>query len=147
MNKLLVLLFFMFLAFVSRSQNNPTYDRLQQLEAGIKGYASDIVNAPEMIDRFRADSLFTRGLVQALKTPYSFNFSFDSLVSVRQLVAADSVFKIFSWQLDLGNGKYKQRAAIQMKTENGSLKLLPFFDKSDNFDAPEKYNQYKEAGQ
>lgn len=136
MNKLFVLLFFMFLGFVSNAQKNPTHDRLSQLEAGIKGYANDILNAPEMIDRFRADSLFTRGLVQALKTPYSFGYSFDSLLTISSLYAPDSSFKIFTWQVMKDFSFYRQKGAIQMHTSDGSLKLYPLFDFSEYTDNP-----------
>lgn len=91
-------------------------------------------------DRYEADSIFTRKLVQTLKTPYSFNFHFDSLLSIRHIIAPDSSFKLFSWQLDLGEGIYKQRAAIQIHTPDGNLKLLPFFDKSEELNVPESAN-------
>jgi hypothetical protein len=103
---------------------------LQKLAATIQTDTTEI-------GRYEADSIFTIQLVKTLKLPYSFNYHFDSLTSVQQIVSPDSVFKIFSWQLDLGNGMYKQRAAIQMNTEDGNLKLLPFFDKSDNYETPE----------
>ncbi|TSA59123.1 MAG: hypothetical protein D4R41_03265, partial [Sediminibacterium sp.] len=136
MNKLLVPLFFMFFGFFSNAQKNPTHDRLSQLEAGIKEYANDILNAPEMIDRFRADSLFTRGLVQALKTPYSFGYSFDSLQTISCLYAPDSSFKIFTWQVMKDFSFYRQKGAIQMHTSDGSLKLYPLFDFSEYTDNP-----------
>ena len=100
--------------------------------------ASKIQSDTTVIGRYEADSIFTKSLVQHLKIPFSFNLSFDSLVAVRQIIAPDSSFKFFSWQLDLGDGNYKQRAALQVKTEDGNLKLLPFFDKSDDLEAPEK---------
>jgi hypothetical protein len=55
---------------------------LTQLEEGMRNYANDIVNATEMVDRFRADSFFTRALVQALRVPYSFSYRFDSLKTI-----------------------------------------------------------------
>jgi len=82
-------------------------------------------------NRFKADSIFTKALVNTLKENNSFNFSFDSLHAIKQIVSPDSKFKIFSWQIDLGDGTYRQRAAIQFPTDNGQLKLLPLFDQSD----------------
>jgi alginate O-acetyltransferase complex protein AlgI len=46
---------------------------------------------------FRADSLFTKGLVQALKMPNSFNYPFDSLITISRIYAPDSSFRIFSY--------------------------------------------------
>jgi endonuclease III len=44
---------------------------IKQIEESIKDFGLAIQNAIDMVDRFRADSLFTRGLVQALRMPYS----------------------------------------------------------------------------
>jgi hypothetical protein len=87
--------------------------------------------------RYDQDSIFTIKLIQTLKQPNSFTFKFDSLVSIRKIIAPDSSFKFFSWQLDIGDDTYKQRGAIQFNTADGKLKLLPFFDKSSDFENPE----------
>ena len=42
---------------------------LKKIENEIKNNANEMVAAEEAIDRYRADSLFTRGLVRALRTP------------------------------------------------------------------------------
>jgi len=88
-------------------------------------------------NRYEADSIFTKTFVNTLKTPYSFNFTFDSLKSISQIVSPDKKFKFFSWQIKLDDDTYLQRGAMQLNTPNGQLKLLPFFDKSEKFDAPE----------
>jgi len=82
-------------------------------------------------NRLNADSLFTRALVQTLKTPFSFLYTFDSLSAIKHINSPDGRFKFFSWQIDLGDGTYRQRGAMQLPTSNGQLKLLPFFDNSD----------------
>lgn len=81
--------------------------------------------------RLMADSIFTKALVQQLKTPYSFNYTFDSLQSIKHIKSPDGMFKFFTWQIDLGDGTYRQRGAMQVPTNDGSLKLFPFFDNSD----------------
>jgi len=103
---------------------------LSQLEENMKNYASDVVNAPEMVDRFRADSFFTRALVQALKVPYSFSYRFDSLKTISMLYAPDSSFRIITWQVMKDFSFYRKKGAIQMHTRDGSLKLVPLFDYS-----------------
>ena len=82
-------------------------------------------------NRLHADSIFTRSLVQTLKSPYSFKFKFDSLTAIKHIISPDGKFKFFSWQVDLGDGTYRQRGAMQLPSEDGELKLLPFFDNSD----------------
>jgi acyl carrier protein len=113
----------------AQSKVDSTGVHLQKLAAKIQEDSTDI-------ERYVADSLFTIQLVQILKQPFSFQYHFDSLLAIKHLVAPDSAFKIFSWQLNIGEGNYKQRAAIQMNTKDGILKLLPFFDKSDWYEEP-----------
>ncbi|MBY0481716.1 MAG: hypothetical protein K2Q21_10190 [Chitinophagaceae bacterium] len=119
-----------------QKNNSSDNQKIARIEAGIQDYAVAILNAKEMIDRFRADSLFTKGLVQALKQPYSFSYSFDSLITISKLYAPDSSFRIFTWQVMKDYSSYHQKGAIQMKTADGSLKLFPLFDYSDYTDFP-----------
>lgn len=93
--------------------------------------ASRIQEDTISINRLHADSLFTRALVQTLKTPHSFQYRFDSLTAIKHIKSPDGKFKFFSWQVDLGDGTYRQRGAMQLPSEDGQLKLLPFFDNSD----------------
>jgi hypothetical protein len=110
--------------------------QLKQLEQEIKKSSVDIIEADEAIDRYRADSFFTRGLVKALKTPYSFYYNFDSIKTISKIYAPDSSFKIFTWQLIKDFTSVRQKGAIQMRTEDGSLKLIPLIDNSDNSNNP-----------
>jgi hypothetical protein len=96
----------------------------------LQRYAEDIVNAPEAAERFRADSFFIRTLVRALKVPYSFYYPFDSLASISKLYAPDSSFRIFTWQVKKDEYIYIQRGAIQKRTADGSLRLIPLHDVS-----------------
>jgi hypothetical protein len=93
-------------------------------------FANNIVNAQEANDRFRADSIFIRMLVRTLKTPNSFYYPFDSLASISKLYAPDSSFRIFTWQVKKDEFVYLQRGAIQKRTADGSLKLIPLHDVS-----------------
>jgi hypothetical protein len=107
-----------------------TVQLLNQLEENMHNYAVDIVNAPETADRAIADSFFTRALVQALKVPYSFSYPFDSLTTISRLYAPDSSFRIFTWQIMKDYSYYRQKGAIQFRTKDGSLKLVPLYDNS-----------------
>ncbi len=109
---------------------------LQQAEYSIVQYANDIVMAEEAIDRYRADSFFTRGFVKALRTPFSFYYNFDSIKTISKLYAPDSSFKIFTWQVSKDLSSVRQKGAIQMNTPDGSLKLIPLFDNSDDSNRP-----------
>jgi hypothetical protein len=65
-----------------------------------------------------------------LKMPNSFYFPFDSLQTISKLYAPDSSFRIFTWQIKKDVYVFMQRGAIQMRTEDGSLKLFPLHDVS-----------------
>jgi hypothetical protein len=79
--------------------------------------------AEDTEDRLRADSFFTRQLVQALRTPYSFHYGFDSLKTISRLYAPDSSFRIITWQLMKDFSYYRYKGAIQMNTKDGSVKI------------------------
>ena len=84
----------------------------------------------------RADSLFTRVLVRALRTPYSFYYPFDSMQTATKMYPADSSFRIITWQVSVMADKPRQRGVIQMNTADGSLKIFPLYDGSDYTEAP-----------
>ena len=58
--------------------NQVTAQNLFEIEQQIKLSAFQIVNGESYAERIAADSSFTKGLVRALKTPYSFSHKFDS---------------------------------------------------------------------
>lgn len=104
---------------------------LTRSEDSLKRTAAKIVLGKSFPDRLTADSLFTRQLVRALRTPHSFYFPFDSIQQVSRLYAPDSSFRIFTWQLQVSENMVRQHGAIQMRTYDGSLQLYPLIDKSD----------------
>lgn len=114
------------------AQRISTADRkqLQKKEDSLKVYADSMINAETAGKRFLSDSQFVKTFVRALKTPYSFSYPFDSLLTVSRLYPADSSFRIFTWQLKKDEYMYYQKGAIQMRTQDGSLKLYPLFDAS-----------------
>ncbi|HNO99648.1 MAG TPA: hypothetical protein PKM83_07880 [Ferruginibacter sp.] len=133
MKKPTVLAIFSFfsLASFSQSGNRPDLKLMQQKEDSLKPLAVKIIQGISSDDRFTSDSLFTRMLVRALKTPNSFYYPFDSLETISRLYAPDSSFRIFTWQLVINPNVVRQHGAIQMRTQDGSLKLYGLIDKSD----------------
>ena len=130
----LIFLFISFLAInVVCAQSLSTMQKKALLEQEniLKKQARDIIFSENVSERFTADSLFTRGLVKALKEPNSFAYPFDSIKNVARIYPDDSSFRIFTWQLVINENFVRQHGAIQMKTADGSLKLIPLIDKSD----------------
>ncbi|MEO5942495.1 MAG: hypothetical protein ABIP30_10835 [Ferruginibacter sp.] len=123
---------FFFVNTVNAQQiSNAGFAELQQKEDSMQAPALQIIQGRNASDRFYADSNFTRTLIRALKTPYSFHYPFDSLITISVLYAPDSSFRIFTWQMVINENVVRQHGAIQMNTKDGSLKLFPLIDKSD----------------
>lgn len=102
---------------------------LEQKEDSLKNWSANMVFSEEAADRFRADSHFVKTLVRALRVKNSFFYPFDSL-NISRLYSPDSSFRIFTWQLKKDEYVYHQKGAIQMNTPDGSLKLIPLYDRS-----------------
>ena len=96
----------------------------------LRNFPLQIIQGRTAGERFSADSQFTKMFVRALKIKNSFYYPFDSLLSISKLVPEDSTFKIFTWQMVVNDYVTRQHGAIQMKTDDGSLKLFPLIDKS-----------------
>ena len=78
-----IVLFLIILSFSSKAQ--VTSDNLKTLkiqEDSLSYYSHEMVFDSFAENRFHYDSVFIRTLVKSLKTPYSFEFPFDSLVTI-----------------------------------------------------------------
>ncbi|HYC29769.1 MAG TPA: hypothetical protein VEB42_13145, partial [Chitinophagaceae bacterium] len=62
---------------------------------------------------------------------------FDSVQGIGKVYAPDSTFRIFTWQLSFDDYYCRQRGAIQYRTADGSLKLVPLIDASEFTDYPQ----------
>ena len=117
-------------AFANAQLTGANINALHKTEDSMQPYAKEMIMANFTEDRLVADSAFTRILVRALRTPYSFSYPFDSIITVSKIYAPDSSFRIFTWQFERDESYFRQRGAIQIKTADGSLKLFPLIDAS-----------------
>ncbi len=122
----------LFYCNISPAQSTSAADlkALRKKEDSLTIFALQIIRGRTVADRFKADSQFTKMFVRALKINNSFNYSFDSLITISKLSPPDSSFKIFTWQMVINDNVVRQHGAIQMRTKDGSLKLFPLIDKS-----------------
>jgi hypothetical protein len=104
---------------------------LQKKEDSLKRYSIKLIQGINAEDRFNADSIFTKMFVRALVITNSFYYPFDSLETISKLYAPDSSFRIYTWQMVINENIVRQHGAIQIRTNDGSLKLYPLIDKSD----------------
>ena len=114
------------------------YAQFEKQQDSLMHFAYDIVNAPEPSQRFRADSFFIRMLVRSLKIPNSFYFPFDSSANHFEIICTGQQFP----HIHLADKErciclFFQRGAIQMRTADGSLKLIPLHDVSMFTNKPE----------
>lgn len=105
--------------------------KLQIKEDSLKHLAKDLIVDDLTAGRMRSDSLFIRTLVRTLQIKNSFYYPFDSVVGISKLYAPDTSFRIFTWSLSFNDYYSRQRGAIQYRTPDGSLKLVPLRDNSE----------------
>lgn len=106
-------------------------EQLLQKEDSLKEYAAYLNTDSLPEDRMVSDSIFTKVLVRALQAPHSFYFPFDSVVGISKQYAPDSSFRIFTWTILFDDYYCRQKGAIQMRTQDGKLKLFPLRDISE----------------
>lgn len=109
---------------------------LKQKEDSLKNLAKSMFADTTATKRLRADSLFIRTLVRTLQTKNSFYYSLDKVQGIGKLYAPDSSFRILTWNLYIDDYYSRQRGAIQLKTADGSLKLIPLRDFSEFSENP-----------
>lgn len=133
MPRILFILLFLSFGFCDFAQPVAPADIkiLKKKEDSLKVLALKIIQGRTSSDRFTADSQFTRTFVRALKVNNSIAYPFDSLTTISKLSPPDKSFRIYTWQMVINDYVVRQHGAIQMKTSDGSLKLLPLIDKSD----------------
>lgn len=96
-------------------------------------YSDSTITVKDDVERTAYNTMFVRKLIQALKTPHSFQFNFDSLAkNITFLKSPDQSFRIITWSLPFADGSYKFYGTIQMATKDGSLKLIPLNDDTKN---------------
>ena len=105
--------------------------RLIEKEDSLRHLASDIILDTLTASRMRSDSMFVKTLIRALQIKNSFYYPFDSVQGISRLYSPDSAFRIFTWNISFDDYYSRQRGAIQIRTLDGSLKLVALRDCSE----------------
>jgi hypothetical protein len=105
--------------------------KLHVKEDSLQTYARNLVTDSTTAERMISDSVFTRLLVRTLQIKNSFYYPFDSVMGVSHIYAPDSTFRIFTWNVQFNDYYSRQKGAIQLRTKDGSLKLIPLRDFSE----------------
>jgi hypothetical protein len=104
---------------------------LRKKEDSLKLFVKNVIVDSLTAGRMRSDSQFVKTLVRGLQVRNSFYYSFDGIKGIRNLYAPDSTFRILTWEISFDDYYCRQRGAIQYRTPDGSLKLVPLRDYSE----------------
>lgn len=125
-----------FLGASAQTISQADLKKLKAKEDTLKWFAQYMITDTLPADRMVSDSIFTRTLVRALKIKNSFYYPFDSVFGISKLYAPDSSFRIFTWNMQFDDYYSRQKGAIQMRTRDGSLKLIPLRDNTEFTERP-----------
>lgn len=84
-----------------------------EFEDTLKKLGPIILNGKDDFVRYEANEKFLMLFEEALTIDDSFDYPFDSLITISRLVSPDKKFKIFSWNLPLADGTYEHFGIIQ----------------------------------
>lgn len=91
----------------------------------------------------KANSILVKSLLErTLGSPHSFEYPFDSLKFVSIQQDPREAFRVFTWQVDLGQGRYQRHGYIQ--TGGHNARVIALNDSSDVVLRPEAHSAGKE---
>ena len=138
--KQVVLICSLSLFLVAQALGQPSGNNNQQqliaFQDSLKQISYKMVNDSIEPERYNASYKLIKTLLTALKTPYSFDFTFDSVKSISIQSSSDKRFRIFSWHVMNNDGSYRYYGTIQMNKPDGKLELLPLIDYTSVFKNP-----------
>lgn len=119
-------------------QNLDQSDRqkLLSIQDSLQEISQNMINDSIEPQRYNASYKLIKTLVAGLKTPYSFNFGFDSLKTISIQKSPDQKFRIFTWHVMNNDGSYRYYGTVQMNTPNGQLEMFPLVDYSPTLTNP-----------
>ncbi|KXK37128.1 MAG: hypothetical protein J5I52_01245 [Saprospiraceae bacterium] len=88
---------------------------LVEIEQQLAYHADVMVNASEARHRIKAMEAFNPLFDQALNMSGAFDYPFDSLKWISIKMPSDKSFKLYSWEVNVGNGNYRYFGLIQKK--------------------------------
>lgn len=130
-----VVLFFSSCLLV-QAQLVPSRQQLGRVQDSLQSLGFKIVNEQAEPERYNANYTFIKTLVNALKSPGSYNFPFDSLKSISIQPSGDGAFRVFSWYVLNNDGTYRFYGTIQMNRPDGKLQMFPLVDYTSSINAP-----------
>lgn len=138
--KQLTLVFGLLLLIITKvdgqSLDKSNREKLIVFQDSLKEISFKMINDSIEPQRYNASYKLIKTLVTALKTPYSFNFTFDSLKTISIQNSPDQKFRVFTWHVMNNDGSYRFYGTIQMNTSQGELEMFPLVDYSPTLKNP-----------
>ena len=115
-------------AEAQHSDSNKNKQIISDLQDSLQVLSYKMINDSIEPERYNANYKLIKTLVNALKTPNSFNYSFDSLKTISIQTSPDRRFRIFSWHVMNNDGSYRYYGTIQMNNPDDRLQMFPLVD-------------------
>lgn len=118
------------LLFVKQSFAQLDVDKMSSWQDSLERVGARLFATSVDPEKLQHNADFVKTLVSALKESFSYSYDFDGLDFVSKIKSPDDKFRIFSWAIALSDGSYLYYGAIQLRTADGSLKLVPLLDQT-----------------
>ena len=110
-----------------------------EYEDTLKVMAHKIMNAQLEEDRRIANNAFIYNLNEVLQYEKSFNFNFDSLITISKKRSTDKSFRIFNWLLKKNNNTYEYYAIVHYyNKKRKKYEVITLTDNSSNIRTPQQ---------
>lgn len=132
-----ICILFSFSAF-SQKGNNQLFS---EYEDTLKVIAERVMNLPLEAEKRIANDALIEYLSEVLLYEKSFNYNFDSLITISRLKSPDKRFRIFNWLLKKDNNTYEYYGIVHYyNNKKKKFELITLIDNSNNIRTPEQEN-------
>lgn len=132
-----ILILFYFNVFPQKGNNK----LIAEYEDTLKIIAFKIMNSDSEEERRKANNAFITNLNDVLQYEKSFDFPFDSLITISKIKSPDNTFRVFNWILRKDNNTYEYFAIVHYHNKRRKeYELITLTDNSANIRNPEQEN-------
>jgi hypothetical protein len=132
-----ICILFSFSAF-SQKGNDQLFS---EYEDTLKVIAERVMNLPLEAEKRIANDALIEYLSEVLLYEKSFNYNFDSLITISRIKSPDKRFRIFNWLLKKDNNTYEYYGIVHYyDKKKKKFELITLIDNSNNIRTPEQEN-------
>jgi len=126
------------LSAFSQKGNNQLFS---EYEDTLKVIADRVMNLPFEAEKRIANDALIEYLTEVLSYEKSFNYHFDSLITISRIKSPDKRFRIFNWLLKKDNNTFEYYGIVHYYNKNKKkFELITLTDNSNNIRTPEQEN-------